>query len=163
MVDDDSDCDFDSDGGGNDGGAAAVIDTTMVFYCHSFIMMIHAISEDILWVISTVVVSHLYCATMPIKFKHLNMKCSNLSHSPESLYLCIIGIPLFLFITRKSQQNHLLLYLHFGSIRFWFNTMHKLLFPLFVFHSIKPQRISWTKQSKLGQWIDVISSQMQNN
>lgn len=134
--------------------AAAVIDTTMAFYFHSFIMMIHAISEDILWVISTVVVSHLYCAAMPIKFKHLNMKRSNLSHSPESLYLCIIGIPLLLFITTKSQQNHLLLYLHFGLVWFGsirFDTMHKLLFPLFVFHSIKPQRISWTKQSKLGQ------------
>lgn len=103
--------------------AAAVIDTTMAFYFHSFIMMIHAISEDILWVISTVVVSHLYCAAMPIKFKHLNMKCSNLSHSPESLYLCIIGIPLLLFITTKSQQNHLLLYLHFGLVRFWFDSI----------------------------------------
>lgn len=102
--------------------AAAVIDTTMAFYFHSFIMMIHAISEDILWVISTVVVSHLYCAAMPIKFKHLNMKCSNLSHSPESLYLCIIGICSSSFYYYK-KANKTICYFIFILVWFWFDSI----------------------------------------
>lgn len=128
--------------------AAAATTTTMAFYFHSFIMMIHAISADILWAISTVVVSFMLFLAMADKWEHLNGRWILQSVTLARFTLFVHHWFVFLLFFFYCDDGPTKPFVILSSFSVVFDIVHKLLFPLCCFPSNKIQRSSFSKK----QW-----------